>query len=110
MAIDWENMTTDEQLKRVALLLYRLLNMVRVMPVPELCESPYGMGPTIVWEEYCCIEDAKENDKRIREIADEWKASGLFWILPLTMTADDLGWLSLDEEAADGHDTAESTK
>jgi len=78
MAIDWKDATDKQQLEVAAAWVYRLLNMVRPMITP--IDGEHG-GPVFV--QYLCIPATKENDERIREIADEWKASGLFWRLPL---------------------------
>lgn len=107
MAIDWETATDKDQLGAVSLWIYRLLNMVRVTTVPESSESHYKTGPlrgSVVFENYCCIPANKDNDKRIREIADEWKASGLFFKLPLFGAEDDLGWFPLMGSIEEGDD------
>ena len=84
MAIDWETATAEEKLEETALWVYRMLIIVRVGITPIDSSGPYGSAG-IAFKNYCCIPATKDNDEAIREIADEWKASGLFGTLPLFM-------------------------
>ena len=80
MAIDWETATDKEQLEEAALWLYRLLIMVR--PMITAVDGEHGKP---VFEQYLCIPANGCNDRRIREIAKDWKASSLVRTLPLYM-------------------------